>query len=99
MQKLESVAVDNLLTLARALAQARRRRRHKCSLRTVSRACHGDASALPNLARGAGSITLRKYDEAMGWLLDPKNWPEGAAIPRVREPWSSICGAAPTKTV
>lgn len=79
---LEPVAVGNLLKLAKALAKASGR-----TLSAISRSAHGDGRCLDQLAKGTGSITLRKHDEAMLYLQDPMNWPNGAKIPTVDEPW------------
>lgn len=79
---LEPLVVDNLLRLARALAKAR-----GVSLNAVSRAAHGDSPAFAKLEGGEGSITVRKYDEAMIYLRDPANWPAGSKIPTPHEPW------------
>lgn len=79
----EKPAVENILTLARASAKAR-----KTTVSAISRIAHGDSRALGQLADGSGSITLRKYESAMTWLRDPMNWPDGHKIPS--EPWRMV---------
>lgn len=83
-KNLETVAVKNLLTLASACAEAR-----GTGLARISTLCHGDSRTLGYLEKGSGSITLRKYDEAMAWLRKPANWPKGSKIPKVPDPWSA----------
>lgn len=80
MQSLTTVAADNLLTISRALAKAR-----GSSLARVSRMCYGNSYVLDNIAARKISITAKKYDAAMVWLLNPENWPEGSKIPK--PPW------------
>lgn len=71
-----------ILRLAQACAHAK-----GCNLRRVSRLAHGDPPALDNLLSGNGSITVRKAQTTIDWLLDAGNWPEGARIPKVKAPW------------
>lgn len=83
-KNLEPAAVNNLLKLATACATAR-----GVGLARISTLCHGDSRTLGYLESGEGSITLRKYDEAMAWLRKPSNWPKGSKIPKISEPWSA----------
>lgn len=72
--------VKNLLAMARGYIAANvAAGRKKILLSSVSRACHGDAGVLDTLAEGKGSITMRKYDEAMAKLYE--RWPEGQGFP------------------
>lgn len=83
---LTPLCVENLLLLAQRVAKLR-----GVSLATISRLAHGDGPTFDRLvAGGKGSITTRKYQDAMRWLMDPANWPEGATIPDVREPWLAL---------
>lgn len=79
---LEQLAASNILVLARALAAAK-----GISLAGVSSRAHGDSEAFDKLEALTGSMTLRKYDASMAFLRDRKNWPEGATVPKVWEPW------------
>lgn len=86
----EAALVENLLVMAKACAKAR-----QIQLSTVSRLSHGDVPALDNLARGKGSITLRKYTDTMQWLEDPLNWPAGTVPPEL--PWAIVANGKPKK--
>lgn len=82
MPTLTDIVVDNIKVLAKANARAR-----GVLLMTVIRHAYGDQPSYKRLVRGRGSITVRKYEECIAWLRDPANWPEGATIPEVDEPW------------
>lgn len=82
MMNLEDAARKAIMTLAKALAKAK-----GVKLSTVSRYVHSDARCLDLFAAGEASMSLRKFDEAMAKLQDQDNWPEGAVIPEVWEPW------------
>ena len=68
---------DALLNAARACAKAR-----KVPLRAISRAAYGNSGFFAHVGRG-GEFTVGKYDEAMTWLGDPKNWPGETVPPEV----------------
>lgn len=73
------VLAKNLVMLGQAYAKAK-----DCKLASVSRLVHGDPPALDNLATGKGSISLRKYDEAMAEFA--RIWPDDVPWPAILLP-------------
>lgn len=72
----------NLLRLAEAYARAT-----GVSLATVSRYVTNDNDTLGRLKeKPEASITLRKYDDAIKWFYNDKNWPAGLRRPRLVDP-------------
>lgn len=82
-QALEPILRDNLLTVARRFAEARR-----IKLTTVSRLAHGDDPFFDRLAKKQGSFTARKYDEVMQKFREL--WPEGIEFPPIKEPFPTL---------
>lgn len=64
-------------------------------LATVSRACLGDSPALERIRDHGGSVTLRKFDDAMQWF--DEHWPDKLAWPRLDQSAAKISRMSPPK--
>lgn len=78
MDKIEPILRDNLLLLARAYANHRKR-----AMTTISGLSHGDPAFLDKLIQRKCSFTARKYDETVARFREI--WPEDLAWPALRE--------------
>ncbi len=82
VEKISPTCKENLRVLADAYCKAT-----GVSLTTVSRYATSDGDTLSRLRRKkSASITVRKYDDAIAWLTDPKVWPEGTSPPALIDP-------------
>jgi hypothetical protein len=78
MQKIEPIMRANVLALATAYAKHR-----GMKFPYLSKQVHSDPRWLDNLAAKRGTISARKYDEAIAWFFD--KWPDDLKMPRLRE--------------
>jgi len=78
--KIAPVCTQNILKLARAYAA-----HEGIKLQTVARYFHGSSHIFEALEAGEVTLTLVKYDQMMDRFR--KQWPEGLAWPKIREPF------------
>ncbi len=80
----------NVLALAKAFAKHK-----KLSFPTLSVKVHGDPPFLDRLQDGEGTISARKYDQAIGWFFD--NWPPDLSMPGIIPFLPATAPAVPRK--
>ena len=82
MVAITPICRENVVSLASAYAAAQ-----NVKISTVSRMCHSDPKFLEDFAKGAISVTLRKYDAIMEWF--DTNWPANVEKPPVQSPFEA----------